>query len=190
MAISKSEKQLLAEKIYDPYYAIIWSHNIYSIIEKENEYEDINDKPNDMTYNEFLASDLHKENCKLYSEYLNTNLSKYKSIINSIFIMTDIFNNQEINDIVNKLEIEFDNGYSVGKTEIEPELVKIQNITWDEIETKYNNNEITGNWNDIAYLLTIDRQAEYLKSKYIIEFKDTTLLELYLSKNKDYVLPD
>ena len=189
MATSKSDKQLLGDKLKDPYYAIIWCNNIYSIIEGENKWENPNSVPSGMSWNEFLASDLHKENSRLYGEYLESNMSKYKSIYKSVFKMVEISTGQEVDDILSKLEIEFDNGWSVGETEIEPELVTIQNTTWDEVESKYKNGEIEGNWNDVAYLLCTDREVEYLRARYTIEFLDTSLLEEYLSKNMDYSLP-
>ena len=192
MAQSQSGKQLLGpDKLKDPYYALIWSNDIYYIVQDEHPYTDPNPVPKGMPWGEFQGSQAHKENNQAFGANLDNIYGIYKQIVNSSFKVTRLSDNTPVEDVEAMLEVEFDNDFSVDENVPMPELVKIQQDTWDEIEQKHKNKEIdVPSWNDVAYLLSMDRFVEYFKARYTVEFApDITLFLGYLAKNKDYQLP-
>lgn len=182
MAISKSEIQLLADKTSDPYYMLMWSDGIRSILEREDEYVD-------MYPHAALSSNEHKENCKLYGVYLDNLDARYKEAMQTIFQITDLSTNKIVECNVTLLEKEFDDGYSVGERDTEPELLKIVNDAWNEVEADNILGKITSaNWNDNALYLSYDRGVAYLKTKYEVKITNQELLNEFISKNIPYDL--
>ena len=130
-----------------------------------------------------LSINLMCEIQELSGEFHTKALSKYKEIINTSFKMVEISSGDNINDIACLLDLLYED-WSDNITE----LSQIPYDVYEVFENKQSKGEIGDNWMEEADKLIVEKECEWLKSRYNIEFSNnTSMLYEYLAKEKDKI---